>query len=170
MNQKVKYLIKIAKGACLKINSQKCKIMRINGKTTEGVEIEGEPVEELDEFCYLGSMVTKDGRAETDVNIRINNAKGAFALLRPLWRSKEISRNTKLRIFNTNVKYVLLYGCETWKITRTISHKLQSFVNTCLRTILNSRWPEVISNQDLWGEKPSRSQYQHKFKKGNGSG
>jgi hypothetical protein len=38
-------------------------------------------------------MVTKDGRAETDVNIRINKAKGAFALLRPLWRSKEISRN-----------------------------------------------------------------------------
>jgi hypothetical protein len=119
--------------------------MRINGKTTEGFEIEGEPVEELDEFCYLGSMVTKDGGAETDVNIGINKAKGAFALLRPLWRSKEISRNTKLRIFNTNVKSVLLDGCETWKITQTISHKLQSFANTCLRTIINSRWPEVIS-------------------------
>jgi hypothetical protein len=109
----------------------------------------GEPVEELDEFCYLGSMVTKDGGAETDVNIRISKAKGAFSLLRQLWRSKEISRNTKLRIFNTNVKSVPLYVCETWKITQTISHKLQSFVNTCLRTIINSRWPEVISNHDL---------------------
>jgi hypothetical protein len=83
-------LIKIAKGDCLKSNSQKSKIMRINGKTTAGFEIEGEPVEELDEFCYLGSMVTKDGGAETDVSIRINKAKGAFALLRQLWRSKEI--------------------------------------------------------------------------------
>jgi hypothetical protein len=95
-------------------------------------------------------LVTKDGGAETDVNIRINKAKVAFALLRPLWRSKEISRNTKLRIFNTNIKSVLLYGCETWKITQTISHKLQSSVNTCLRTIINRRWPEVISNHDLW--------------------
>jgi hypothetical protein len=89
-------------------------------------------------------MVTKDGGEETNVNIRINKAKGVSALLRPLWRSKEISRNTKLRIFNTNVKSVLLYGRETWKITQTISHKLQSFVNTCLHTMINSRWPEVI--------------------------
>jgi hypothetical protein len=103
MNQKVKDLIKIAKGAGLKINSQKSKIMRINEEITEGFEIEGEPVEELAAFCYIESMVTKDGGAETDVNIRINKAKGAFALLRPLWRSKEISRNTKLTIFNTNV-------------------------------------------------------------------
>jgi hypothetical protein len=122
MNQKVKGFIKIAKGGGLKISSQKCKIMRINGKTTERVEI-GEPVEELDEFCYHGSVVTKDGGAETDVN-RINKAKGSFALLRPLWRSKEFSRNTKLRIFNTDVKSFLLYGCETWKITQTVSHNL----------------------------------------------
>jgi hypothetical protein len=50
-------------------------------------------------FYYLGVTVTKDGVAETIVNIRINKAKGAFALLRLLWRSKEISRNKKMRIF-----------------------------------------------------------------------
>jgi hypothetical protein len=90
------------------------------------------------------------GRWRGRNQLHINKAKGAFAPLRPLWRSKEISRNTKLRIFNTNVKSVLLYGCETWEITQTISHKLQSFVNTCLPIIINSRWPEVISNHDLW--------------------
>jgi hypothetical protein len=72
----------------------------------------------------------------TEVNTRINKAKHAFALLRPLWRLKEISRNTKLRTFNTNVKSVLSHGCETWKITQTISHKLQL-------------WPEVISSHNL---------------------
>jgi hypothetical protein len=80
----VKDLVKIAKGTGLKISSQKSKIMRIIGETTEGIEIEGEPVEELDELCYLQSMVTKDEGAETDVNICINKAKGAFALLRLL--------------------------------------------------------------------------------------
>jgi hypothetical protein len=88
--------------------------MRINGKTTEGTEIERQPVWELDEFCYLGSMVTKDGGTETDVNISSNRTMDAPALLRPLGRSKEISRNTKLRIFNTNVKSALLYGCEDY--------------------------------------------------------
>jgi hypothetical protein len=124
MNQNMKDLIKIASGDGLKISSKISKIIRINGKTTEGTEIEREPLEDLDEFYYLGSMVIQDGGAEIDVTIRISKAKGAFALLRLLWRSKEISRNTKVRIFNTNVKSVLLYGCESWKITQTISHKL----------------------------------------------
>jgi hypothetical protein len=64
--------------------------MRISGKTSERTEVEGESVEELDEFCYLGSVVTKDGVAETDINICIKKANGAFSLLRPLWRWKEI--------------------------------------------------------------------------------
>jgi hypothetical protein len=101
-------------------------------------------------------MVKKDEGVETNVNIDITKAKSAFALLRPLWRSKEISRNTKLKIFNTNVKSGLLYGCETCEITLTISHTLQAFVNRCLHIIDNKRWPEFTSHHDLW-EKQSRS-------------
>jgi hypothetical protein len=57
---------------------------------------------------------------------------------------------TKIRLFNTNVKFVLLYGCETWKETRDPEKKLQSYVNRCLRLILGIWWPNVISNEDLW--------------------
>jgi hypothetical protein len=56
-------LVKIDKGAGLKIDSQKSKIMRINVRTSEGTEL-GEAVEELDEICYLGSKVTKDEGAD----------------------------------------------------------------------------------------------------------
>jgi hypothetical protein len=54
-------------------------------------------------------------------------------------------------------------------MTLTISHKLQTFVNRCFHIIINSRWPEVISNHNLW-EKTSRSPYQQTLEKGNGSG
>ena len=57
---------------------------------------------------------------------------------------------TKLRIFRSNVKSVLLYGSETWKVAKTAISKLQVFVNRCLRRILNIHWPEVISNEELW--------------------
>ncbi|CAG9136433.1 unnamed protein product [Plutella xylostella] len=70
--------------------------------------------------------------------------------LKSLWRSSNISRTTKIRIFNTNVKTVLLYGCETWKVTKGISHKLQVFVNNCLRTIIRRHWPNTITNVELW--------------------
>jgi hypothetical protein len=45
---------------------------------------------------------------------------------------------------------VLLYGCETWKITQDIINKLQTFVNRCLRNILRIWWPKTITNKELW--------------------
>ena len=67
-----------------------------------------------------------------------------------MWNSTSISTKTKLRIFTTNVKSVLLYGSETWRVTRSISNKLQTFINKCLRKILKIYWPEKISNRELW--------------------
>jgi len=61
-----------------------------------------------------------------------------------------IRKGTKIRIFNACVESVLLYGCETWFVTKDIQHKLQTFVNRCLRYILRIRWPKIISNKDLW--------------------
>jgi len=54
----------------------------------------------------------------------------------------------KLRISRSNVKSVLLYGSETWKEMKTNTSKLQTFINRCLRRILNIHWPEVISNEE----------------------
>jgi hypothetical protein len=48
------------------------------------------------------------------------------------------------------VKSVLLYRCETWLVTSEIRHKIQTFVNRCLRYILKIWWPKIISNKDLW--------------------
>ena len=80
---------------------------------------------------------------------RISKARHAFALLRPVWRTTSLSLKTKLRIFSSNVKSVLLYGSETWRLTSTLINKIQVCVNKCLRRILGIRWPERIRNEDL---------------------
>jgi hypothetical protein len=95
-------------------------------------------------------MVTKGGGAKEDVRNRIRKANGAFVQLYPVWKNKNISRKTKLRLFNSNVKSVLLYGCETWKVTKQITNQLQIFINHCIRCIINRRWPDMISNENLW--------------------
>ena len=69
----------------------------------------------------------------------------------PVWKEKCIRLQTKLRIFDTNVKSVLLYGLETWRSMKLLIKKLQTFINKCLKMILNIHWPEVISNEELWG-------------------
>jgi hypothetical protein len=60
------------------------------------------------------------------------------------------STQTKLRIFNTNVKAALLCDCETWKNSNSITAKLQVFINKCPRKILRIFWPDQIANNELW--------------------
>jgi hypothetical protein len=70
---------------------------------------------------------------------------------------QEYKNQNQVKIFNSNVKAILLHGCETWKVTNSTMRKLQSLINRCLQRILNVRWPDVISNIMLWettGEKP----------------
>nr|KAG5712637.1 hypothetical protein BaRGS_029692 [Batillaria attramentaria] len=84
-----------------------------------------------------------------------------MVMLKNIWASKVVSIRTKLRIFNSNVKSVLLYGCETWRTTKTMQQKIQTFLNTCLRRIFNIRWPEKIRNEELWeraGQEPATKQ------------
>ena len=62
--------------------------------------------------------------------------------------------STKQRlIFGTNVKSVLMYGSETWRVTKTNTSKLQTFINKCLWNVIvliQIRWPEMIPNEELW--------------------
>jgi hypothetical protein len=104
-----------------------------------------EHIEEVEHFCYLGSQVTKYGGTE-DVDSRIKKAKGAFDQLTSIWRSNVLSCKTKLTIFETNVISVIIYGCQTRKISKNIVHKLKAFVNRCLHVILQIGWPTKISN------------------------
>ncbi|VDP53978.1 unnamed protein product [Schistosoma margrebowiei] len=87
--------------------------------------------------------------SDADVKARIGKARAAYLQLRNIWNSKQLSTNTKVRIFNTNVKTVLLYGAETWRTTKAIIQKMQVFINSCLRKILQIRWPDTISNDVL---------------------
>ena len=139
-----------AKKTGLQINIGKTEAMRINNKQQDLLRLHQENIKEVDKFVYLGSVVSKDGGTDEDIKCRINKARHAFNTLRPVWRSKALSLRNKIRIFNTNVKSVLLYGSETWRVTKTSTHKLQTFINKCLRNILTIRWPEVVSNEHLW--------------------
>ena len=94
----------------LKINRGKSKVMSINTTNENPITVGGEQLEEVDSFTYLGSVIDKGGGTDVDVGARISKARAAFNMLGNIWKSKEIRTETKLRIFNSNVKSVLLYG------------------------------------------------------------
>ena len=136
----------------LTINIDKTKTMRVNSGCNTEVTVNGTGLEDVDKFTYLGSLVNKSGGAEEDAEARIRKARQAFMALFKIWKSRLITRKTKLRLFNSNVKSVLLYGSETWHMTEAIRKKLQTFLNHCLRIILKVFWPAWITNEDLWKE------------------
>ena len=141
----------------LKINATKTKLMRIGTKRDDGVSVAGERVEEVDEFTHLGSIVSKKGGTDEDIHARIGKAGEAFAMLRPIWRSTALTTKTKLRVFGSNVKAVLLYGSETWRLTKGLEQKLQVFINKILKNIFRIWWPRKISIKELWrqtGQRP----------------
>ena len=134
----------------LHIHKGKSKILKCNTENTNPITLDGETLEEVETFTYLGSIIDEQGGSNTDVRARFGKSRTAFLQLKNIWNSKQLSTNFKVRIFNTNVKTVLLYGAETWRTTTTIIRKVQVFINSCLRKILNIHWPDTISNSVLW--------------------
>jgi hypothetical protein len=86
--------------------------LRIHNKTDTRPQLGEEEIEEVKEFVYLGSVTSKRDGSDEDRTQRIKKAKATFSQLSPIWKSKQISLNTKIRLFNTNVKSVLLDGCK----------------------------------------------------------
>ena len=124
--------------------------MKMNTPSTDPVTLNGNSIEEVETFTYLGSIIDRQGGTDADVKSRIGKARTAFTLLQNIWKSPKLQTKTKIRFFNSNVKAVLLYGSETWRTTKTITKKVQTFINSCLRRIFRIHWPETISNKELW--------------------
>ncbi|VDP25249.1 unnamed protein product [Schistosoma curassoni] len=150
MQEKTNSVTAASAAVGLNIHKGKSKILRYNTACTNPIKIDGEDLEDVKTFAYLGSIIDEQGGSDADVKARIGKARAVYLQLRNIWNSKQLSTNTKVRIFNTNVKTVLLYGVETWKTTKAIIQKIQVFINNCLRKILQIRRPETISNNVLW--------------------
>jgi len=120
--------------------------MRMNTRREDKVMTGSEEVEDVEEFVYLGATVTKEDGGTEDINKRLSKAQRAFFNFRKIWNTRNIGRNTKIKMFKTLVRPVLLYGCEAWKLTAAEEKKLDRFQFTCLKRILRIWWPQRIRN------------------------
>ncbi len=124
--------------------------MRINANNQSKTKIRGSEIDDVVQFTYLGSVISTTGGTDEEILARKKKAQQAFAILKPIWRSKVLRTSTKIRIFNSNVKSVLLYGSETWRSTVASTKVVQVLINRCLLNIFGIKWPNKISNINLW--------------------
>lgn len=123
--------------------------MRINARRVEKIRVQDEEVEEVNEFVCLGAKVSKDGGGTEDIKNRLSKARGAFQNLTKVWNTRSITKITKINLFKTLVRSVLLYKSETWKMTKCEEKKLDAFQSKCLRRILRIMWPTRVSNKEI---------------------
>ena len=111
--------------------------------------ITDEEIEEVNEFMYLGSKITNDGDVTAELNNRISKAAYAIHRLNKIWKDKNISLKTKMKLYRSNVVSSLTYGCETWQLTTSQENKLNAFDYTSLRRIMKIDWREHITNEEI---------------------
>ena len=71
-------------------------MMCINATPDAPITVDGETLDIVEEFTYLGSLVSKDSSTPKDIGARLGKAHGAFARLHPIWKSKQYSLKTKI--------------------------------------------------------------------------
>ena len=123
--------------------------------------MEGEELEQVERFTYLGSWISTNRNIISEITASISKAQAAFSDLRNLWRCKDVSLATKGWVYNATVRSTLLYGCETWLLRSGDLHRLQVFDHRFLRSIGHFAWKQRISNDEVrhrifWDSKSSR--------------
>ena len=132
------------------ISKSKTKIMKANAPNHPDIQLEGETIETVEEFCYLGSILTPNEGPEADVRAKIRKARGVItSTKKSLWNRHEISIKTKMNVYKATVQSILLYACETWPLKAEETRSLEVFDHRCMRHILRvSRWFH-ISNAEV---------------------
>lgn len=108
----------------------------------------------VNQFVYLGSIITTDGTDDLDVEMRIRKAGNAFGCLRKLiFSSCNIDYNTKGKVYCSFILPILLYAAECWCLTEKLLRLLSNFHNQCLRVMCHTNrflaWQNRLSISDL---------------------
>ena len=108
--------VKESEKADLKLNIQKTKVMASSPITSW--EIDGETVETVSDFIFLGSKITADGDCSHEIKRHLLLGRKAMTNLDTILKSRDITLSKKVHLVKAMVFTVLMYGCESWTVTR----------------------------------------------------
>ena len=131
----------------LKLNIQKTKIMA-SGPITSW-EISGETVSD---FIFGGSKITADGDYSHEIKIRLLLARKVMTNLDSIFKSRDVTLPTKVRLVKAMVFPVVMYGCESWTVKKAAHQRIDAFELWHWRRLLRVPWTARRSNQAILKE------------------
>ena len=131
----------------LNFNIQKTKIMASSPITSW--EIDGEKMETVTEFTFLGSKIAADGDCSHEIKRHLLLGRKVMTSLDSILKSRDITLPTKVRLVKAMVFPVVMYGCESWTIRKAERQRIDAFELWCWRRLLRVPWTARRSNQSI---------------------
>ena len=134
----------------LKLNIQKAKIMT-SGPITSW-QIDGETVETALDFIVGSSKITADGDCSHEIKRCLLLGRKVMTNLDSIFKSRDITLSTKVRLVKAMIFPVVMYGCESWMVKKAEWRRIDAFELWCWRRLLRVPWTERRSNQSILKE------------------
>ena len=128
----------------LKLNIQKTKIMA-SGPITSW-EIDGETVEIVADFIFLGSKITAGGDCSHEIKRGLLLGRKVMTKLDSILKSRDITLSIKVHLIKVMVFPVVMYGCESWTVKKAERQRIDAFELWCRRRLLRVPWTARRSN------------------------
>lgn len=135
----------------MKINIKKTKVMSIrkNQNVPQPCSIDGQILEQVNKFKYLGCWIDSSLNPELEVRSRIEQARKSFVKIKKLLCDSRIKLETRLRLSKCYVWSTLLYAAETWTLKTSTLNKLEAFEMWTYRRILKISWTSHTTNEEI---------------------
>ena len=114
-------------------------------------QIDGENVERVTDFIFLGSRITVDGDCSQEIKRRLLLGK-AMTNLDSIFKSRDVTLPAKVYLVKTMVFPVVMYGCESWTIKKAECQRIDAFELWCWRRLFRVPWTARRSNQSILKE------------------
>ena len=112
-------------------------------------EIDGETVETVSDFTFLGTKITADGDCSHEIKRRLLLGREVMTNLDSILKSRDITLPTKVRLVKAIVFPVVMYGCESWTVKKAERRRIEVW---CWRRLLRVPWTARRSNQSILKE------------------
>ena len=116
----------------------------------EPIRIEGESLETVTRFDYLGSSVTTKGSCLDEVKKRVAMGRNAFQKASVYLLDRDVPLPLKVRLLHALVFSVIMYGCEAWTLQEDLKRRLRSVEMWCYRRMLRILWKDHVTNEAVY--------------------
>ena len=115
-------------------------------------QIDGETMETVTDFIFLGSKIIADGDCSHEIKRCLLLGRKAMTNLGSILKSRDITLPTRIRSVTAMVFPVVMYGCESWTIKKAERQRIDAFELWCWRRLLTVPWTARRSNQSILKE------------------